>query len=161
MVDNRIFLRNLHLVNFTDMLERKSANYIYFRANLDYSRGLQNSTVYSNQLSWMRGLSNADILSTLCKRILKLSPYLQQRMDVFMKQTLPTTRHRLICAHVRMGGNPTISRDSEIRYREEDLFAVWGFLSNHSKNDKDKIFVMSDSENVVRIGKNQSFGHRM
>ena len=160
-VDNVPFLGTIHQTNFTEMIEEKRSKYIYFKANFDYSDGLQKSKIYSHQLSWMRGLSNDLILSTLFKRVFKLSPYLQQRMDVFMKQALPTTRHRLICAHVRMGANPTIPSDSAIRFHEEDLAMVWKFLSKHSRTDEDKVFFMSDSENAVRLGQAQPFGHRM
>ena len=159
-VDSVSFLASIHKTNFTEMIEEKRAKYTYFKANLDYSKGLQNNKLYSQQLSWMADLSNDVILSTLFKRVFRLSGYLEQRMNHFM-QTLPTARHRLICAHVRMGANPSIPNDSEVRFHQANLNVVWKFLSEHSKTDKDKIFLMSDSENVVDLGKSQPFGHRL
>ncbi|GFN83861.1 hypothetical protein PoB_001036700 [Plakobranchus ocellatus] len=120
-VDSVPFYNSIHSLNFTEMLVARNAKYTYFKANLDYSEGLLKSEVYSHQLSWMSSLNNAEILSTLYKRIFKLSSYLQNRMNKFMTSTLPTQRHRLICAHARMGANPTNPYDSAVRLRETDL----------------------------------------
>ncbi|GFR96788.1 hypothetical protein ElyMa_006307300 [Elysia marginata] len=160
-VDNVRFLADIHQINFTQMIEEEGAKYTYFKANLDYSSGLQKSKLYSESLSWMANLSNDQFLSTLYKRIFKLSGYLQQRMDDFMQEALPTERHRLICAQVRMGANPTIPNDSVVRFHEANLALVWKFLAKHSRTDEDKIFFMSDSENATRIAKSQPFGHRI
>ncbi|GFN83849.1 hypothetical protein PoB_001035500 [Plakobranchus ocellatus] len=160
-VDNVPFYNNIHFLNFTEMHPMRDAKYIYVMANLDYSEGLSKSVTYSHQLSWMSNLNNAEILSTLYKRIFKLSPYLQDKMNKFMTSTLPTQRHRLICAHARMGTNPTNPYDSVVRLHETDLAFVWKFLSQQSESDYDKIFFMSDSENAVRLANSQPFGHRI
>ena len=160
-VDSVRFLASIHRTNFTEMIEEKGAKYTYFKANLDYSDGLRKSKLYSSQLSWMANLSNAQILSTLYKRVFQLSKALKQRIGVFIQRTLPTARHRLVCAHVRMGANPTTPNDSVVRFHEASLAVIWKFLAKHSKTDEDKIFFMSDSENVVRLAKAQPFSHRM
>ncbi|RUS85274.1 hypothetical protein EGW08_006975 [Elysia chlorotica] len=100
------------------------------------------------------------VLSTLYKRVLRLSERLEQKMINFMQQALPTSSDRLICAHVHMGSNPTI-HDIAVRFHEDNSSVVWKFLARHSKSDKDRVFLMSDSENVLRMGRSQIFGHRM
>ncbi|RUS84454.1 hypothetical protein EGW08_007783 [Elysia chlorotica] len=160
LVDNVHFWATVKTTNFTQLMEEKGSKYTYMKANLDYSKGLRDNKLYVRQLSWMANLSNDMILSTLYKRVFKLSERLEQKMINFMQQALPTSSHRLICAHVRMGTNPDI-RDTSVRFHENNLSVVWKFLATHSKSDKDKVFLISDSENVWRMGRSQTFGHRM
>ncbi|XP_012943235.1 uncharacterized protein LOC106013061 [Aplysia californica] len=159
MVDKSDFYGRLHLINFTNMIG--PAKFAYFKANLDYIDGFKKSKIYSKQLSWMKNLSRDVVYAKLYRALFKPSSALQSRLDLFLATARPPG-HRLICAHIRMGRNPSLPNDSQLRQTPEDLPAVWKHLKNQSHRFKNsKIFLMSDSDDVIQLAKNQSFAEKL
>ena len=149
----------VHRINFTETFGLKK-KYEVFASNLEFLSGLANSTVYRNQVSWMRDLSPADVYGAIYKRLFKLSPSLQYRLEQILFKALPTEKHRLICIHIRLG-HEAFDSDMEWRNSVKDLPKIWSWVGNKSKNDFDKIFVTADSPKVIESAYNQSFSHRI
>ncbi|XP_012942401.1 uncharacterized protein LOC101851600 isoform X2 [Aplysia californica] len=158
-VDDNKFLDSLPTMNFEGMSPAE-VPYVYFLGNRNYELRLKCSTVYQNQLSWMRHLSRGDIKAAVYKRLFKLSPNLDVKLKNLLAQNLPTAKHRLICAHLRIGANPSNKYDGKIQ-DINTIGNVWSFVKNHSKTDFDRVFVMSDANAAIEDAKKQSFGHRL
>ena len=134
---------------------------VYFQGNRDYITRLRQNLIYSKQLSWMRHKSPSDIYAAIYKHLFRLSPRLQRQIHQILTEHLPSKEHRLVCAQVRMGRNPSIKDDTAVRYSSSRLESVWKFLQEKAPSDKDVVFVMSDSEEVVQAARNQSFAHKL
>ena len=162
MVDNETFYHNIWQMNFTRSMIKETVKYVYFQSNLDHIEGIRRNRLYPDELSWMSRHRSDQIYSALYRKLFKLSPRLRSRMDDFMKRFVPTAKHRLICAQLRMGKNPTIPMDKVERLQSSHLSLALEFLLNQSSSSRDRVFVMTDSECVASLLslRNQSFGHR-
>ncbi|XP_050412073.1 uncharacterized protein LOC126826952 [Patella vulgata] len=127
---------------------------VYFRANLDYVDGLKQNKLYNTQLSWMKHLSRDQVYAKIIKELFTLAPDSQKLIDTFMKIALPSEKHKLVCAHVRRGRNPTIPNDSQVRVSDEDVLHVWKFLLHYNNPNIYRIFFTSDSESDVTRARN-------
>ncbi|KAK6177715.1 hypothetical protein SNE40_015761 [Patella caerulea] len=127
---------------------------VFFRTNLDHVDGLKQNKLYSTQLSWMKHLSRDQVYAKIVKELFTLAPDSQKLMDTFMKTALPSEKHKLVCAHVRRGRNPTVPNDSQVRVSDEDVLRVWKFLRHYNNPDIYRIFFTSDSESDVTHARN-------
>ncbi|BFZ12452.1 hypothetical protein BsWGS_15491 [Bradybaena similaris] len=159
MVGNKRFYQDITTLNFT-ILTGHERN-VYFQANIDYSMRFRESTVYRNELSWMKALSPHEIQATLFRRLFKLSPRLQTKLQNILTHEISSPAHKLICAHLRMGRNPTIPHDSAVHYKLDILPVVWRFIANHSTTDYHKVFLMTDCELALEQAKLQEFRDRL
>ena len=159
-IDGDEFKSTTSTRNFSLMLN-PSKKYSYFISNVDNISGLTKSKPYAQHLSWMKGLSPADVYAAVYKRLFTLSPRLRGKLQDIILKSLPTPRHRLVCMHVRMGTNPSIQNDVEVRNSLENLPKMWSFISNHSRSELDRVFVMSDSEFVLSSARSQSFRDKL
>uniref|UniRef100_A0A0B7BA76 L-Fucosyltransferase n=1 Tax=Arion vulgaris TaxID=1028688 RepID=A0A0B7BA76_9EUPU len=159
LMNNKIIYNNIGNINFTELIG--SSKYVYFRANLDYSQGFRHSHLHRDKLSWMEQVTPDQIQATIFKQLFSLSPRLQSRLQNLLAQELPTSKHKLVCAHVRMGKNPTLPTDYFTRLSSEHLPNVWKFIKHHSTSDFHKVFVMSDSAEVMNQSRLQEFGARL
>ena len=160
---NKQTVRDAVLANYSDFLGRENVNkpFYYFLGNLFYELGYQCSVVHSETLKWMKNLTAGEIRAALFKRLFKLSSYLRQRLDDILTNNLPTDKHKLICAHMRMGINPSNPYDSEKRQNDQNLLKMWEFLGQQSTQSWHKVFVASDADHVVQAARNQTFGGRL
>ena len=60
-----------------------------------------------------------------------------------------------------MGRTKTLSTDSEVRNKLENLPKIWEFVNKLSKSATDKVYVMSDADDVISSARNQSFSDRL
>ncbi|XP_067668124.1 uncharacterized protein [Haliotis asinina] len=103
------------------------------------------------RLRWTYNLTTSDIYNVVLRRLFRMNPEVQKRFDDF--QTLVRDKGRkLVCAHVRLRGNPTIPTD---RYRPIpiNVRVVWNFLSQYNNSALYRIFVATDSQDVRQDAK--------
>ena len=166
MVDNYDFYRFHHKLNYTSLLHNNT-RVVYFKANLDYTDGFKKSRFFQHHplVQWMKGKTRDVIYAGLYHTLFKPAPRLQTRLDHFLSpvkvKVNPPADHRLICAHFRMGRNPSIPTDSASRQTESDLPVVWDFLRSQIASATDRIFIMSDSDDVIEASKRQDFRDRL
>lgn len=140
----------------------QSARYVYMKANLDYIEEIKRTSVYPDRLAWMKYLRKNQIFSEFYRRLFRLSPEFQNKLRQFLGQHVPTDKHKLVCAHIRMGQNPNIPQSYEqVRMLPEFLPNVWKFISEQSVSDLDKVFIMSDSNDTMSEASRQIFASRM
>ncbi|XP_005110247.1 uncharacterized protein LOC101849567 [Aplysia californica] len=159
LTDSRDFKYTIHEQNFDTLFQQ--TKHVYFQANLDYLTGLRETLVYPKELSWMRYTSPSDIYAALYKHIFKLTPHLQGELQALLSAHLPSKNHRLVCAHLRMGINPSNHLDSVTINSVSNLPQVWDFLKEHAPAQSDVVFVMSDSQQVLNMALQQSFRDRV
>ena len=149
---------NIAEVNFTEYFELEK-KYHFFIANLQYFSQLNYTTVYKKELSWMKNITTADAYGAVYKRLFKLSPRLESKLQNILNKALPTEKHRLICVHVRVG--KTGFTGDPARNHVENMPRVWAWMKQQIRSDLDKIFVMSDSHKVIESAMNETFRDRL
>ena len=147
--------------NFTRLFNREPhIEYWYLHANMDFVTGLRNTKLYPEDLAWMRSISPADVYAEVYRYLFKLSPRLHSRLQDILADVLPTPRHRLVCIHVRMG-HAGFHHDYQVRNHLENLPKIWSFVETLVPANEDRLFVMSDSQDVLKSAKNQSFSDKV
>ena len=153
------FKSRVSTVNLTELFHMDK-KYIFSLWNLDYVTGMMKSTVYKNELSWMKGLSRAEVFAAIYQHLFKLHPRLQAILDKFLYNTLPTPKHRLVCIHIRLGREANWG-DWKIRNSLSNLPKIWSWVANHTMSEHDRLFLMSDSNTVISSAYNQTFADKL
>jgi len=136
---------------------RKDAHTVYFQTYRDFVAYFRNSSLFDSKFAWMKGMAHGDVYAVLYMNLFQLSAKLQSKLDALIHKHLPTPSHRLLCAHVRLGKNPSISTDSVIRNSLNNTPRLWQFLHARSRSSLDKVFIMSDSQEVIDSAQRQDF----
>ena len=158
-MDGHSFIKSIRTTNFTTYFNINKT-FIYYLSNHADLKTLKKSKLYTNELSWMKNMTDEDAYAAIYKHLFKLSPRLQTSLQTILSEHLPSPKHKLVCVHVRMGSNPSMW-DSAIRMSLDNLPTVWSFISNQSSSDYHKVFVMSDSAEVMTSAKEQPFRNRL
>ena len=149
VIDNFVFYNTLPEINVANTLRQKK--YVYFLSNYDLIDGFRSSKIHQPQVAWMVNRTRDEVNAAVFNSLFKLSPKMQARLGAFVSEVRPP-KHKLICAHIRMGRNPSIPFDSVIRHTAKDLGTVWHFINNFtSPSEGNKVFFMSDSRRSYRI----------
>ncbi|XP_076438921.1 uncharacterized protein LOC143277866 [Babylonia areolata] len=123
---------------------------VYLTTNYDYFYALKANPHYTQVFrKRMHGKPRPLIFADLWQNIFKLNKRVRRRIDQALRLARPTKRHKLVCGHVRLGKNPSIPNDSEVRNTLQTIRPLWNFLNHFRDPRKYRIFVPSDSE-VVR-----------
>ena len=149
-------------VDFKDRYQIGSTSCNIGKWNLNYINALLQSRVYHRELAWTRHLTPSDVIGVVYRRLFRLHPRLQRVLDGVLYGTLATPRHRLVCIHVRLGYEAFHSDGvEESRNSLRNLPEIWKWISHQAASEYDKVFVMSDSQEVIHSARNQSFGDRL
>ncbi|CAL1536564.1 unnamed protein product [Lymnaea stagnalis] len=162
IMDNKFsFHSSLHKTNFSEFAQR-NFDHIYFKSNLDFVLGFQNSTLYRPQLSWMAGLGRDEIHAILFKRLLILAPRLQKRLDLYLYSIMPSPEHRLICIDLTLKRNQTGQVDVDsTESLTQQLPTIWSFVRAQSPTNIHKVYIHTDSPEIVARARAESFKDRL
>ena len=81
-IDTINFLKETSTKNLTKLLMiDPTKKYSYFNFNQENLLGLRDHKLYKDRLSWMQGLDRPQIHAALYKRLFKLSPNLQGKLQ--------------------------------------------------------------------------------
>ena len=123
---------------------------IYLTTNYDYFYALKANPHYTQLFrKRMHGKPRPLVFADLWQNVFKLNKRVRRRIDRALKLARPTAHHKLVCGHVRLGKNPSIPNDSEVRNTLQTIKPLWNFLNHFRDPKKYRIFVPSDSD-VVR-----------
>ncbi|KAK6175174.1 hypothetical protein SNE40_013693 [Patella caerulea] len=138
-VDSVTFYKGVATYDFQKLFKE---DVIYFRANFDYIDNLKLNVNYKSKLKWMENRTKDGIYQKIFHDLFKISDKIQLILDDFQERALPraTKNKSLVCAHIRMGRNPTIPGDSNVISTTEDVKNGLRFLH----------------QNVCKISKNRS-----
>ncbi|XP_070178762.1 uncharacterized protein [Littorina saxatilis] len=68
--------------------------------------------------------------------------------------------HSLVCAHLRMGRNPSMPDDTNIRNHPDAVQATFTFLQQFMKGNNSYVFIATDDQGV-RVAARRVFGRRL
>lgn len=146
-VNDRLFRQIMQTIDFDAVY---TEDIIYLTTNYDYFYALKANPHYTNLFrKKVRGKPRPVIFADLWQNVFKLNKRVRRRIDRTLKAARPSTQHKLVCGHVRLGKNPTIPNDSEVRNTMHTIKPLWNFLAHFKDRSKYRIFVASDSE-IVR-----------
>ncbi|XP_050396505.2 uncharacterized protein LOC126815028 isoform X2 [Patella vulgata] len=129
-----------------DLNKEYKEDVLYFSLNLEFVRFIKENKLYKKQLGWMDQLSVSEVYKIVWERLFKLKPDLQKRIEPF--QQLKTKGLKVVGAQIRMGRNPSVPTDSEIRNNINNIQILWNFYKKYNDSSKYRIFITTDSENV-------------
>lgn len=162
LIDNVHFWSHSHKINLQSLWPVKT-KYVYYKSNLDYMTQFKNNSFYKEPLSWMQGLNVGQINAAIYKRLFKISPEVEYKLNDFLSGNL-MTHDKLVCAHIRTGRGQTLPNDTVFRFNEKNIHLVWHFLKELIEKNQFqyyKVFVMSDAESIIANARKQSFGDKL
>ncbi|XP_069141051.1 uncharacterized protein [Argopecten irradians] len=126
----------------------------FIRMNWDFTESFRKRPNIGSEIPWLTKLTYADIYKQMFDMLFKPSPLLDQAL----KEQYRTRRSRpkIACAHVRVGGNPTIPKD--LKRKNKPLEILWQYFDTLNKTEYD-LLISSDSEQVKDAGKKRYRGN--
>ncbi|KAK6174406.1 hypothetical protein SNE40_017690 [Patella caerulea] len=134
-----------------DLNKEYKEDVLYFSLNLEFVRFIKENKLYKKQLGWMDQLSVSEVYKIVWERLFRLKPELQKQLEPF--QQLKTKGLKLVGAQIRMGRNPSVPSDSEVRNNIANIQILWNFYKKFNDSSKYRIFITTDSENVRQKAK--------
>jgi len=164
----KCFYESLMVGNFNEIYTQRV---IYLKSNGVFFYQMRHNKLYANKMKWANQFS---VYHWAWHRLMQPSKSLVSRVrkhigsDILIERGLipsPTTlttssktsqnttktskSQPLICAHVRIGKNPTNPKDAVLtRFRMEDLPILLNFLKEKDRANNAKFFLASDSEEI-------------
>ncbi|OWF37382.1 uncharacterized protein LOC110467510 isoform X2 [Mizuhopecten yessoensis] len=123
-------------------------DFSFIRMNWDLTRQFRKYPNIQKYAPWITELHFSDIYLNLFNTLFKPS---QEIVKVLANIRNDTTRSKTACAHLRIGGNPSMRNDHP-RNDKNSLKAVWSFLDQLYINDYN-IFVATDDDSVRKTAR--------
>ncbi|XP_041369817.1 uncharacterized protein LOC121383786 [Gigantopelta aegis] len=149
-MDNRLFQRTADKMNFSALMKE---TVIYYRENYEFFSGLQESAFHASNFLWMKKWTRDRVFAHVMRILFRLKSSLKKVLIDFINKVKPNKKWKLMCAHIRLGRNPTIPNDSEQRNNNETINVIWDFITKNFTCDLCKIFIATDSELVRQKAK--------
>ncbi|XP_050408083.1 uncharacterized protein LOC126823338 [Patella vulgata] len=125
----------------------------YLTINSEFSHYIRQNKLHRHNLKWLEKLSMGQIFATIWQENMSLTADLERSYQNFMKRT---NGRKLVCAQVRMGGNPSMPNDLRNRNDMDHVIDILDFFRKYDDPKLFRIFVTTDAEQVRVIVK-QSF----
>ena len=136
------FRDSMKEINFD---EKYPQDVVYLTTNYDYYYSLKVNPAYQNIFKQkVRGRPRPILFADLWQTIFKFNKRVVRKYTKALNKARPTKKHKLVCAHVRFGRNPTIPYDSYVRNTLSTIEPLWPFLEKYSDQSKYRLFVASD-----------------
>ncbi|XP_033761877.1 uncharacterized protein LOC117343565 [Pecten maximus] len=119
----------------------------FVRMNWDFTEEFRKRRNIEDEIPWVTKLKYADMYKQLFNFLFTPSPLFAKALNEVKSQR---TRPKIACAHLRVGGNPTMPGDDRRKRLRVDL--VWKHFKKLNKRIYD-IFIATDAEHVKRMAK--------
>ena len=117
-----MFKASLAKFEFTKLKESKQL--LILHSNRNYFETIAKNPLYTRKLVELGfdpdHLDMPYTFRTLYNKLFKLSPHMQRKIDKFLKIARPTSKTKLICAQIRIGGGQ--HSDRELWGRGSDFY---------------------------------------
>ncbi|BFZ06118.1 hypothetical protein BsWGS_09157 [Bradybaena similaris] len=141
-LNDRKFRESMRIIDFD---EEYPQDVVYLTTNYDYFYNLKANPKYKDIFRQkVKGRPRPILFADLWQSIFKMNKRVVRKYTPALKKAHPSKSHKLACAHVRFGRNPTIPTDSDVRNTLTTIKPLWKYLDKHSDPQKYRIFVASD-----------------
>uniref|UniRef100_A0A2C9L5E9 GT23 domain-containing protein n=1 Tax=Biomphalaria glabrata TaxID=6526 RepID=A0A2C9L5E9_BIOGL len=141
-LNDRRFRESMREIDFD---EEYPQDVVYLTTNYDYFYNLKANPKYKSIFKQkIKGRPRPILFADLWQSIFKMNKRVVKKYSSALKNAWPTSQHKLACAHIRFGRNPTIPTDSDIRNSLTTIKPLWSYLDKHSDPLKYRMFVASD-----------------
>ncbi|CAH1793120.1 unnamed protein product, partial [Owenia fusiformis] len=128
---------------------------------IDHFSRFSELPIYKAQLKqfpFQIGEKKCSMYKTVFEKLFKLNPRLEKKFQKLAAKAKPTKDHKLICAQIRTGPNPSIPNDTGgTRTAKNDIVKFWSFLKSNIIRNKTTVFVTGDSDEVQKTARD-TFG---
>ncbi|XP_071085444.1 uncharacterized protein [Haliotis cracherodii] len=149
-IDGDAFQLRDKIAKSLDLEKEFPSDVTHFTVNQEMVNYLKLHPLFKS-LRWAHNQTTTDIYNIVLRRLFRMKPEIQKRFDLYQSSARSNGR-KLVCAHVRVRGNPTIPNDW---YTPTPLnvSVVWNFLRQYNNSALYRMFVATDSQNVRQDAK--------
>uniref|UniRef100_A0A0B6ZPQ3 GT23 domain-containing protein n=1 Tax=Arion vulgaris TaxID=1028688 RepID=A0A0B6ZPQ3_9EUPU len=141
-LNDQKFRETMKIINFDVEYPQ---DVVYLTTNYDYFYSLKANPNYKEIFQRkVKGRPRPILFADLWQTIFKMNKRVVRKYTPALKKGHPSNNHKLACAHIRFGRNPTIPTDSNIRNTLTTIKPLWTFLDKYSDEKIYRIFVASD-----------------
>ncbi|XP_046585398.1 uncharacterized protein LOC124292348 [Haliotis rubra] len=149
-IDHEAFKLREKIAKSLDLEKEFPSDVTYFTVNQEMVNYLKLHPLFKT-LRWAYNQTTTDIYNIVLRRLFRMRPEIQKRFDDFQTSARDKGR-KLVCAHVRVRGNPTIPTDWHSP-TPLNVSVVWNFLSQYNNSALYRMFVATDSQKVRQDAK--------
>ena len=150
---------NISSINLTDLWS--SYDDIILTTNSDYITSALHNRFFSSIISQLHIRSNESTQQILFPFIFEIlfkpTLLIYQQLDILFQQI----SYPLICMHIRIGQNPSMSQDVKFSYREYLIQHMIDFINHNLSHINSSIFVTSDSIQSIEFLQKQYNSNRL
>lgn len=118
---------------------------VYLTNNYDYFYALKSNPYYKKIFHQkVRKRPRPIFFADIWQGLFIMNKHVVRRFSPTLTQARPSKRHKLVCAHIRFGRNPTMPSDGNVRNTLSTIKPFWGFVEKYSNPDLYRLFVASD-----------------
>ncbi|XP_005096896.1 uncharacterized protein LOC101845916 [Aplysia californica] len=141
-LNDRKFRESMKVINFNEIYPQ---DVVYLTTNYDYFYNLKANPLYRSIFKQkVKGRPRPILFADLWQTIFKMNKRVVRKYSTALNNAWPTKKHKLVCAHIRFGRNPTIPTDGDIRNTLSTIKPLWKYLERYSNPDRYRLFVASD-----------------
>ncbi|XP_067653098.1 uncharacterized protein [Haliotis asinina] len=142
-----------------DFNDNHMEDVVFLRDNMDFTGVIAHRPKYKKLLpEWAKSGSKSKVFWHVWNLLFKPFGSMKVKLDRALGQINQTPHNRLVCAHVRIGRNPTIPGDQANVNSIQSVRKLWKFLQGYGKETM--YFVASDAERVRDMARRE-FGNRL
>lgn len=108
--------------------------------------GLRQHKNSKSRLKWLLDMNNEETIHIVLNTLFKPNDRLLN--DVIDFHDRQVKGKSLICSHIRKGKNPSIPKDSNLRFGPPNETVIFNYLKDYDNNPKYVIYVAADSSEV-------------
>ncbi|XP_046350319.2 uncharacterized protein LOC124131243 isoform X2 [Haliotis rufescens] len=142
-----------------DFNENHLEDVVFLRDNMDFTRPIIQHPKYKKLLpEWARSGSKSKVFGHVWNLLFKPFGSMKVKLDKAFEQINQTPHSKLVCAHVRIGRNPTIPGDQSNVNSIQSVRKLWKFLRGYEKETI--YFIATDAERVRDMARRE-FGNKL
>ncbi|KAL5008729.1 hypothetical protein ScPMuIL_014310 [Solemya velum] len=144
-VDDKIFRKTLSVIDLDKYFRH---DVILFSSNYHSWQYLKRNDKYRKQLGRLHNYTVEQLFSVMIPKLFPLSDELERSVRHLLRKPAESTREKLVCAHIRMGKNPTNPLENLVFMDITEAILILKFLEQIAENSRTSFFVASDSDEV-------------
>ena len=137
------FIDAIKKTNFDDFFQSRV---VFIRTGNEWNDAIMSNPKAALNIKWAIGKSSSEIDKIVLDNLFRPSATLEKGIDLYMEKVVRP--QKLICSHIRYGGNPSIPRDNVRRAGRPNVTTIIQFLKAYDDPSKYIVYVASDADEI-------------
>ena len=136
---------NKEIKNF-DFEGKWTTKVVVIRFNSYGINGIREHKKARERLRWILNMTNEEVIHTVLNTLFKHKDRLINDIIHFYNNNIEG--RKLVCCHIRKGGNPSIPRDNKFGSKSPNETVIFDFLKQYDQSSEHAIYIAADSDKV-------------